>query len=336
MSRKREGRTLHDLSTGDAERIKQSRQALRDLLLQEQLSLDKEQSPFKPSLNPDLVTPDGPVGSVLRTASAPDSYLQRIAERRQQQAQKTEQLKQSRESAELRECSFQPQTTEAPDFVLRIADKRRLNRNSSSLAELSSTEASTVSSEASGSVGGSSARDQCAGMGWNASVSTTAMQLSTPARHLRKLKREMTALRASRDGPRAVAPRSGSLGYGHGSGRRGEATRRALEFFGSGLRGKESGLDSQSRVGGASGGKNDEESKKGGASPGQWTGRALSSSPPPQALKTSVAAGSALTALGTSSHALHVSPGLEPAYLQGSVVEETTVRPTALSGTRRD
>ena len=94
MSRKREGRTLHDLSTGDAERIKQSRQALRDLLLQEQLSLDKEQSPFKPSLNPDLVTPDGPVGSVLRTASAPDSYLQRIAERRQQQAQKTEQLKQ--------------------------------------------------------------------------------------------------------------------------------------------------------------------------------------------------------------------------------------------------
>ena len=122
MSRKREGRTLHDLSTGDAERIKQSRQSLRDLLLQEQLSLDKEQSPFKPSLNPDLVTPDGPVGSVLRTASAPDSYLQRIAERRQQQAQKTEQLKQSRESAELRECSFQPQTTEGRALQHRSVD----------------------------------------------------------------------------------------------------------------------------------------------------------------------------------------------------------------------
>lgn len=77
---------------------------------------------FKPALN------NRPAESRLKILSEPDTYMLRLQERQKQLEEKKIAIKQEQEEKELAECTFTPKTKDAPDYVKRMAQSYRMNR----------------------------------------------------------------------------------------------------------------------------------------------------------------------------------------------------------------
>jgi len=212
-SRALEGRSVDALSRGDAERIAQEKRALRERVSKEREEEERKRGEmsFRPHLNASTAE------SVLKVASSPDTYVKRLQERKAKFESKAKQILTECEDKAMSECSFVPATSQAPDYVLRIAENRRRRRQSEATAaaaadagdyaplldpqlSLVSQAPSSSSSSLPSTTNTTAVSDKSA---WDGSVSTISNL--TPARHLRRLKRDVTALRASREGANVLA-----------------------------------------------------------------------------------------------------------------------------------
>ena len=77
---------------------------------------------FRPALN------NRPASSRLQILNDPDSYMLRLQERQKYLEEKKMMIKQAEEEKELAECTFAPKTKDAPDYVKRMAQSYRINK----------------------------------------------------------------------------------------------------------------------------------------------------------------------------------------------------------------
>jgi hypothetical protein len=116
------GRSVDELSYGDAMRRKAHLEALR--LQAEQREL--EGATFQPQLFTSSL--GDKVNGRLRILSDSDSYIDRLREERNLKQEKALVLARERERKELENCTFRPQIHDAPDYVKRIAKAVSLSR----------------------------------------------------------------------------------------------------------------------------------------------------------------------------------------------------------------
>ena len=116
-ARARRARTVDELSTGDAQRRSQAHQALK----QRAETQAVESLTFKPEINA-----VAGVQSRLKISSEPDSYLARVRQHMALKEKVTACVREAEEARELQECTFHPQTHEAPAYVTRIAKSMQL------------------------------------------------------------------------------------------------------------------------------------------------------------------------------------------------------------------
>lgn len=115
-ARARRARTVEELSTGELtrrQRLLEAKRAQADDRCQDELT-------FKPSIN----QVQG-VSSRLKVSSEPQSYLARVRQHMRLKEQLTACVREAQESQELAECTFHPQTHEAPAYISRIAKSVR-------------------------------------------------------------------------------------------------------------------------------------------------------------------------------------------------------------------
>jgi len=119
-ARARRGRTVEELSTGDATRRVRSYETKKSAA---ESQLD-ENLTFKPAINE--VTG---VHSRLKVTSEPGSYLARVRQHMRLKEQLTACVREAQESQALSECTFHPQTHEAPAYISRIAKAVRVAKS---------------------------------------------------------------------------------------------------------------------------------------------------------------------------------------------------------------
>jgi len=111
-ARARRGRSVDELSTGELQRrqrAQEKKKALADERSEEGLT-------FRPHINE-----VAGVQSRLKVATEPQSYLARVRQHMRLKEQLTACVREAQESQELAECTFHPQTHEAPAYISRIA-----------------------------------------------------------------------------------------------------------------------------------------------------------------------------------------------------------------------
>ena len=116
-ARARRPRTVDELSAGDAQRRSQAHAVLK----QRAETQATESLTFKPEIN----AVSG-VQSRLKISSEPESYLARVRQHMALKEKVTACVREAEEALELQECTFHPQTHEAPAYVTRIAKSMQL------------------------------------------------------------------------------------------------------------------------------------------------------------------------------------------------------------------
>ena len=116
-ARARRPRTVDELSAGDAQRRSQAHAVLK----QRAETQATESLTFKPEIN----AVSG-VQSRLKVFSEPESYLARVRQHMALKEKVTACVREAEEALELQECTFHPQTHEAPAYVTRIAKSMQL------------------------------------------------------------------------------------------------------------------------------------------------------------------------------------------------------------------
>jgi len=111
-ARARRARSVEELSTGELARRARAQETKR--VAAEERS--GEGLTFRPNINE---VPG--VQSRLKVASEPSSYLARVRQHMRLKEQLTACVREAQESQELAECTFHPQTHEAPAYISRIA-----------------------------------------------------------------------------------------------------------------------------------------------------------------------------------------------------------------------
>ena len=113
----RRGRTATEMSDGDRQRKEQAAERRR---VAAELHAEGEHT-FKPTIN---AVPG--VQSRLKVASEPESYLARVQQHMRLKDKVTECVRAAEEAQLMRECTFHPETHEAPAYVTRIAKSMAL------------------------------------------------------------------------------------------------------------------------------------------------------------------------------------------------------------------
>ena len=114
---RRRGRTATEMSDGDRLRKEQAAERRR---VAAELRAEGEHT-FKPTIN---AVPG--VQSRLKVASEPESYLARVQQHMRLKEKVTECVRAAEEARLMRECTFHPETHEAPAYVTRIAKSMAL------------------------------------------------------------------------------------------------------------------------------------------------------------------------------------------------------------------
>ena len=112
----RRARTAGELSLGDLQKKEAAAEKRR-----QQKEREAEGYSFRPTIN---VVPG--VESRLKVTSEPESYIARVQQHMRLKDKVTECVRQAEEEKEMRECTFHPQTHDAPAYVTRIAKSMAL------------------------------------------------------------------------------------------------------------------------------------------------------------------------------------------------------------------
>lgn len=115
-ARARRARTAGEMSLGDQQKKEAAAEKRR-----EQKEREEEAHTFRPTIN---VVPG--VESRLKVTSEPESYIARVQQHMRLKDKVTECVRQAEEEKQMRECTFHPQTHDAPAYVTRIAKSMAL------------------------------------------------------------------------------------------------------------------------------------------------------------------------------------------------------------------
>lgn len=97
---------------------------------QEKEKKELQQATFKPKLNvPQKNSNNSNNNSYLRLQSEPETYVQRVQAIQKQKQERAQSFKQQQEQKEFEQCTFQPVTHDAPEYVKRIAKSMALAKS---------------------------------------------------------------------------------------------------------------------------------------------------------------------------------------------------------------
>jgi hypothetical protein len=129
MSKQLPRRTFEDMSNGDKDEYYRKVAELKRGLEERELA----SATFNPKINKNME-----IQGTLRIMDDPDGYMSRIKSQQQLNEMKQKKHAIAKEQAELQQCTFQPETHDAPDYVKRIARSMALTRMHSSTLSVSS------------------------------------------------------------------------------------------------------------------------------------------------------------------------------------------------------
>ena len=117
-AKNRKPRTAYEISKVDQDK----KETKIKILMMAEEERELEGVTFRPALN------NRPASSRLQILNDPDSYMLRLQERQKYLEEKKMMIKQAEEEKELAECTFAPKTKDAPDYVKRMAQSYRINK----------------------------------------------------------------------------------------------------------------------------------------------------------------------------------------------------------------
>mmetsp|Transcript_936 Transcript_936/g.3219 ORF Transcript_936/g.3219 Transcript_936/m.3219 type:complete len:552 (-) Transcript_936:2646-4301(-) len=120
VSKKMPARTVDELCHGDYQRAQKKVISKKQMIEKKK----EEAHTFKPEISKN--SKKYKVSSFLRIRDNPDSYIQRLKEIQDRKQSKMESMKFELESKEMAQCTFRPDTHDAPDYVKRISESMKL------------------------------------------------------------------------------------------------------------------------------------------------------------------------------------------------------------------
>ena len=115
---------MSELSVGDLQRREKALEEMRAA----REAVTDEEATFRPAIN----SIPG-VESRLKVASAPDSYLMRVRQHMKLKEKVTQCVREVEEKRIMQECTFTPQTHNAPPYISRIARSMKIAKSAAAV-----------------------------------------------------------------------------------------------------------------------------------------------------------------------------------------------------------